>query len=112
VCAKYTTSYRRMNMKYYIIDKQVSKNPAIFNTLQDLVSTLERVVEYKFKMTRKQYMQNLIDLGHGIDDPLGRIFTESMSEYVEVGVIKNNSCVRCNVHEVAQYSKYRDEMGH
>ena len=99
-------------MKYYIIDKQVSNRPAIFNSLNELINTLERVVQYKFKLTRKQYMQNLIDLGHGIDDPLGRTFTESMSEYVEIGIIKNNSCVRCNVHEVAHYSKYLDEMGH
>lgn len=99
-------------MKYYIIDKQVSNQPAIFNSLNELVGTLERVVQYKFKMTRKQYMQNLIDLGHGVDDALGRTFTESMSEYVEIGVIKNNACVRCNVHEVAHYAKYINEMGH
>jgi len=101
-----------MNMKYYIIDKQVSNRPAIFNSLNELINTLERVVQYKFKLTRKQYMQNLIDLGHGIDDPLGRTFTESMSEYVEIGIIKNNACLRCNVHEVAYYSKYINEMGH
>ena len=101
-----------MSMKYYIIDKQVSNKPAIFNSLNEVVSTLERVVLYKFKMTRKQYMQNLIDLGHGIDDPLGRTFTESMADHVEIGVIKNNACVRCNVHEVAHYSKYINEMGH
>lgn len=99
-------------MKYYIIDKQVSHQPAIFNSLNELVNALERVVQYKFKMTRKQYMQNLIDLGHGIDDPLGRTFTESMAECVEIGVIKNNTCLRCNVHEVAHYSKYINEMGH
>lgn len=99
-------------MKYYIIDKQVSNQPAIFNSLNEVVNTLERVVQYKFKMTRKQYMQNLIDLGHGVDDPLGRTFTESMSDYVEIGVIKNNACVRCNIHEVTHYSKYRDEMGY
>lgn len=101
-----------MSMKYYIIDKQVSHQPAIFNSLNELINTLERVVLYKFKMTRKQYMQNLIDLGHGVDDPLGRTFTESMSEYVEIGVIKNNACVRCNVHEVTHYAKYINEMGH
>ena len=101
-----------MSMKYYIIDKQVSHQPAIFNSLNELVSTLERVVQYKFKMTRKQYMQNLRDLGHGVDDHLGRTFTESMSEYVEIGVMKNNACVRCNVHEVTHYAKYINEMGH
>lgn len=101
-----------MSIQYYIIDKQVSNKPAIFNSLQEVVSTLERVVQYKFKMTRKQYMQNLIDLGYGADDSLGKTFTESMSEYVEVGVIKNNACVRCNIHEVAHHARYINEMGH
>jgi len=101
-----------MNIQYYIIDKQVSHKPAIFNSLQELVTTLERVVQYKFKLTRNQYMQNLIDLGYGMDDAIGRTFTESMSECVEIGVIKNNSCVRCNIHEVAHHAKYINEMGH
>ena len=99
-------------MKYYIIDKQVSHQPAIFNSLNELVSTLERVVQYNFNITRKQYMHNVIDLGHGVDDHLGRKFTESMSDYVEIGVMKNNACVRCNVHEVTHYAKYINEMGH
>ena len=101
-----------MNIQYQIIDKQVSHKPAIFNSLQELVTTLERVVQYKFKLTRNQYMQNLIDLGYGMDDAIGRTFTESMSECVEIGVIKNNSCVRCNIHEVAHHAKYINEMGH
>lgn len=101
-----------MNIKYYIIDKQVTNQPVILNSLQEVVATLERVVQYKFKMTRTQYMQNLIDLGYGTDDSLGRTFTESMSECVEIGVIKNNACVRCNIHEVAYHSRYINEMGH
>lgn len=100
-------------MKYYIIDKQVSNKPAIFNSVPDLVTTLERVVQYKFKLNRTQYMQNLIDLGYGADDSIGRTFTESMAEYVEIGVIKNNgACVRCNIHEAAHHAKYINEMGH
>jgi hypothetical protein len=99
-------------MKYYIIDRQVSLKPALFNDLKDLVNTLEKVVQYKFNLSRKQYMQNLIELGHGVDDPLGKTFTEAMSEHVDIGVIKNNACVRCNIHEATHYSKYTNEMGH
>ena len=73
-------------MKYYILDRQVSNKPAIFNSVPEVVNTLERVVQYKFNMTRKQYMQNLIDLGYGADDSLGRTFTESMAEQLEIGV--------------------------
>lgn len=100
-------------MKYYILDRQVSKQPAIFNSVPEVVSTLEKVVQYKFKVTRKQYMQNLIDLGYGVDDNIGRTFTESMAEHVEIGVIKpNGACVRCNIHEAAHHAKYINEMGH
>lgn len=99
-------------MKFYIIDRQVSTKPAIFNNVNEVVNTLEKVVQYKFKLNRKQYMQNLIDLGYGADDSLGRTFTESMSEHVEIGVVKNGACVRCNIHEAAHHAKYVEEMGH
>lgn len=100
-------------MKYYILDRQVSNKPAIFNSVPEVVNTLEKVVQYKFNMSRKQYMQNLIDLGYGADDSLGRTFTESMSEQLEIGVVKpNGACVRCNIHEAAHHAKYIDEMGH
>lgn len=100
-------------MKYYILDRQVSNKPAIFNSVPELVITLEKVVQYKFNMTRQKYMQNLIDLGYGADDSLGRTFTESMSEQIEIGVVKHNgACVRCNIHEAAHHAKYIDEMGH
>lgn len=100
-------------MKYYILDKQVSNKPAIFGSVLDVVNTLERVVKYKFNLSRKQYMQNLIDLGYGADDSIGRTFTESMAEYVEIGVVKpNGACVRCNIHEASHHAKYINEMGH
>ena len=99
-------------MKFYIIDRQVSTKPAVFNNLNEVVNTLEKVVQYKFKINRKQYMQNLIELGYGADDSLGRTFTESMSEHVEIGVVKNGTCVRCNIHEAAHHAKYVEEMGH
>jgi hypothetical protein len=56
-------------------------------------------------------MQHLIELGYGYDDPAGKVFTQSMGEYFNFGVIKNGRLVKCNVHEVEQYSKYRTEMG-
>lgn len=100
-------------MKFYIIDRQVSVRPAVFESVPDLVSTLEKVVQYKLKLTRKQYMQNLIELGYGVDDPQGKTFTESMADHVEIGVVRNNgNLVRCNIHEAAHYSKYVEEMGH
>ncbi len=74
-------------------------------------SNLEGTVQRKFRQTRKQYMQNLIDLGHGYDDPQGKVFTQSLSEHFNIGIVNGNSLKKCNIHEVSQYSKYRNEMG-
>lgn len=100
-----------MNNKYYITDKLLGNKPVTFDSVNEVVSVLEQIVQRKMKLTRKQYMQNLIDLGYGADDPAGRTFTESMAEHVEIGVIKNNRYVRCNIHEASHYSKYLTEMG-
>jgi hypothetical protein len=99
-------------MKYYILDTQRCREPVVFNSVLDVVSALEIVVKYKFNLSRKQYMQNLIDLGYGADDSIGRTFTESMADYIEIGVVKNGRCVRCNIHEAAHHAKYINEMGH
>lgn len=99
-------------MKYYIIDKEQNvESPYYFNTLQELIVYLEGAVIRRFKKTRTQYMQHLIELGYGYDDPAGKVFTQSMGEYFNFGVVKNGRLVKCNVHEVELYSKYRTEMG-
>jgi hypothetical protein len=36
---------------------------------------------------------------------------ESLSKYFDIGVVKQLRHVKCNIHEVAQYSNYRKEMG-
>jgi hypothetical protein len=99
-------------MQYYIVDTTLgNKTPTYYSTLNELVKHLEGAVYRKYKQTRKSYMQNLVDLGHGYDDPDGKVFTESLSKQFDMGVVKQLRHVRCNVHEVSQYSKYRTEMG-
>ncbi len=99
-------------MKYYIIDTTLnSKDPIYYSTLNELVHHLEGSVVRKFGQTRKQFMQHLIDLGHGYDDPEGKTFTQVISDYFNIGVVKDNRHVKCNVHEVSIYGKYINEMG-
>lgn len=98
-------------IKYYIVDTTIGTKPVIFEKIEQLILHLEGTVQRKFRQTRKQYMQNLIDLGHGYDDPQGKVFTQSLGEYFNIGMMNGNSFKKCNVHEVNQYSKYRNEMG-
>ena len=98
--------------KFYIIDTTQRKEPFIFENTQGLVKHLEGTVQRKFGQTRANYMQNLIDLGHGYDDPQGKIFTQSLSEYFNIGTVrKDGQLIKGNIHEAEQYSKYRTEMG-
>ncbi len=97
--------------KYYIVDTSVNNKPFVYENLSQLVKHLEGTVQRKFRQTRKQYMQNLIDLGYGYDDDGGKIFTQSLSEHFNIGITDGKNFKKCNVHEVNQYSKYRTEMG-
>lgn len=98
-------------MKFYIFDTTLSKSPVYYNTLNEVVKHLEGTVRRKFKQNRSSYMQNLVDLGYGGDDATGRVFVESLSKHFNIGVVKQLRHVKCNIHEVEQYSSYRTEMG-
>jgi hypothetical protein len=99
-------------MRYYIIDNTVKKEPFIYNSVSEIVKHLETTVQRKFRQNRQQYMQNLIDLGHGYDDAQGKVFTQSLGEYFNIGTVrKDGQLIKGNIHEVEQYSKYRTEMG-
>ncbi len=97
--------------KFYIVDTTLNNKPFLYETVSQVVKHLEDSVQRKFRQTRKQYMQNLIDLGYGYDDESGKVFTQSLSEYFNIGVVNQNNYKRCNIHEVDQYAKYRTEMG-
>jgi len=87
--------------QFYVRDCGKTK---YFNSIPEVVSFLEKVVELKMKMTRSKWMEHVIDLGYGADDRNGRVFTESMSEQVEVGTVQNDGKhVRCNIFESTAY---------
>ncbi len=98
-------------MKYYLVDHKLGKAPFLFDTVPQLVSKLEELVVRNHGVTRKQYMQNLIDLGYGYDDPQGTIFTNELAKEYHIGVIKNGSFVRCDVHTATEHSRRKEECG-
>jgi hypothetical protein len=89
--------------KFYVQDNTVGKY-VIFNTVPELVRYLgESIVPRAFKLTRAQYMQNLADLGHGPDDRDGVTLTRALAEQFNIGVVRNGSYVRTDVHEATQF---------
>ena len=98
-------------MRYYIIDKTIGKNPIFFNQLNETINHLEGTCKRLTGTSRNDYMLNRVDLGHPADEATGRNFVEAMSENIEMGVVKNNGFVRCNICDVDHYSRYTNEMG-
>lgn len=98
-------------MKYYIVDTTLSNVPKVYNSLQEVVNHLEGTVQRQFKLTRTQYMCNLIDLGYGYDDDGGVTFTQSMSESFNIGIIKQGNAIRTNIHEATHHNIYRQQFG-
>jgi hypothetical protein len=93
---------------FYIQDSTVGKY-VTFSKVTDLVEYLNQLVPRAFKMTRAQYMQNLIDLGHGYDDPAGVTLTRAMADQFNIGIIKNGNYVRTDIHTAAEFQK--EEFG-
>lgn len=88
--------------KFYIQDSTVGRY-VTFNTVSELVSYLSGLIPRAFKMSRAEYVQNLLDLGYGYDDASGVMLTRAISEQFNVGVIKNNTYVRTDVHSIDRF---------
>ncbi len=88
--------------KFYIQDSTVGKY-VTFNTVSELVAYLNGLIPRAFKISRGEYVQNLVDLGHGYDDTDGVMLTRAISEQFNIGVIKNNTYVRTDVHSIDRF---------
>jgi hypothetical protein len=89
--------------KFYVRDVG---NIKYFNSVPEVISFLEKVVQVKLHMSRPQWMQHVVDLGHGNDEPTGNNFVNSLSEQVEIGAVqKDGKHVRCNIFEATGFSK-------
>lgn len=103
--------YCQLDMRYYVVDTTLSDDPRVFDSLPSLVLHLEGSVQRKLRMTRDEYMHNLISLGYGYDDAEGATFTAAMAEEFNIGVVRSGKMLRTNVHEAAYSNKYRQQHG-
>jgi len=90
--------------KLYIQDATIGQY-VTFNTVQELVLYLNSMIPRAFNMPRDKYVQNLIDLGYGYDDRDGVTLTRAMAEQFNIGVIKNNTYVRTDVHSISRFQQ-------
>lgn len=97
--------------RFYI--KDTLNNKVIYkNNVFEIVEYLEILCKKAFQQNRKVFMEEMVSLGHGYDDPNGIYFTELMSDKFEIGIVKNDgSLKRCNIHEYSRNIKYKSEMG-
>ena len=77
-------------MKYYIHDTTIGQF-VYFKTLNELVGYYDHFIPRAYKLTKPQFMQHLIDLGHGYDDGQGVMLTRAISENYNIGVVRNNN---------------------
>jgi hypothetical protein len=90
--------------KFYIQDPTIGRY-VTFPTIKDLVKYLNDMIPRAFRVSREQYVQNLIDLGHGYDDPDGVMLTRALSEEFNIGIIKDNTYVKTDVHTAVAFQK-------
>jgi hypothetical protein len=85
-------------MKYYIKDSTLKDSPVkLFESTEYAITYLKSMVQRKTGMNYEQYLTHLADLGHfGYDD---RELYESMRDSVEMGVLRGDKLLRCNIYE-------------
>lgn len=85
-------------MKYYIKDSTLENAPVkLFESTEYAVAYLKGMVKRKTGMNYEQYLTHLADLGHfGYDD---RELYESMRDSVDMGVLRGDKLLRCNIYE-------------
>lgn len=99
-------------MKRYYIKDDTTKQVVYTQTVPEVVSYLERMCQKIHRQTRKDYMVEMVSLGHGYDDNQGAYFTELMAKNVDIGIVtKDGRLKRCNIHEHARNQKFKTEMG-
>jgi hypothetical protein len=91
-------------MKFYVQNPK-TKQFTTLNSLPELIRVLEQLCLSIHGVNRTHYMQNLIELGYGYDDELNVTFARAMSEDVNMGIIRNDQYIRCDVHNIERFQK-------
>ena len=104
-----------IKLQYYIVDSTRTENGKapcfIFETIEGLIVYLEGMCVRGFQKTRSKLMESAADTGLAEDDREGRAFYELMSEYFNIGYVKNNSPARKHIFEARHTERYREEQG-
>ena len=96
-------------MKYYINDTTIGKY-VYFNKINELVSYYDKFIPRAYNMTKPQFIQHLIDLGHGYDDGNGVMLTRAITENYNVGIMRSgDKHERTDIFEASAFQK--DEYG-
>lgn len=93
-------------MTFYIID--TTANPAKevrFNNYIDVVNHLSTMSKREYGQDRVQRTILLEEIGYGQDDRNATLFVRSMQEKFDVGVIRDNRRVRCDITTIVAYQK-------
>jgi hypothetical protein len=85
-------------MKYYIKDSTLKGSPIqLFESTGQTVAYLKTIMQKKTGMNYEQYLTHLADLGHfGYDE---REFYESVRDTIDMGVLRGNKLLRCNIFD-------------
>jgi hypothetical protein len=94
-------------MKYYIIDTTLRGSPTkFFDHVEHALSYLKVLNQRKTGMNYEQYLTHLADLGHfGYDD---REFYESIRDSIDIGVLRGEQMLRCNIYEALRTTEGSD----
>lgn len=91
---------------YYVVDTTVyPKKVMQFATYPEILNYLEGMSLRKYNKSRKERMIVLEEMGHGEDDTKGVNFVRSMAEAFDIGVIRDNRLVRCDITSIAFFQK-------
>ena len=85
-----------MNGQIYIKDPTI-KQVVYKNSLPETISYLEEMCQRGLNKSRKQLMNEAVELGHAYDDVGGYEFLRYMQEQVEIGMVKNGKNVKCDI---------------
>ncbi|MFW5872289.1 MAG: hypothetical protein ACOCUT_04205 [bacterium] len=96
---------------FYIYDKTEKDSRGgiavkLFSNKQSVINHLEKMAPKILGKNRQQLMSDAADLGFGDDDREGKNFYMFLSEYVNMGVIRDGDTpVRCNIFTESEYRK-------
>lgn len=89
--------------KFYIQDSTIGRY-VTFDSVPQLVNYFNILIPRAFKLSRQEYVQNLLDLGYGYDDADGVMLTRAISEEFNIGVVREDGAyVRTDVHNVSSF---------